>query len=193
MLMIVGCGDGSSVVADAGPEGAVTGTVHNSSLDIKEVVSANIMSTTSTGTPSTNGAVLLSTTTGLCAELQANTAHPNQKFVLLQLFDVTSTTFTAPSVPGTYTVITPTTQPPFPTTFAEVHAWLTDDNCTAPLASDAGGNSGSVTVTAVNGNTYTGTFDVNLDTNEHITGSFTPTECPALHAWLGSNTPPTCL
>jgi hypothetical protein len=50
-------------------------------------------------------------------------------------------------------------------------------------------DSGSVMVTAVAGDVFAGSFDVTLDTGEHLTGTFNPTACPSLN----SVTPMPCM
>jgi hypothetical protein len=52
--------------------------------------------------------------------------------------------------------------------------------------------SGTVMLIAVGGGVYAGTFDVTLDSGDHITGSFNPTMCDQLQADLDSSITPPC-
>jgi len=57
---------------------------------------------------------------------------------------------------------------------------VADAQCRHVMTAESLGFNGSVDLTSVAGDVFTGTFDVKLDTGEQITGTFSPTACPAL-------------
>ncbi|MBL0220091.1 MAG: hypothetical protein IPQ07_40265 [Myxococcales bacterium] len=52
--------------------------------------------------------------------------------------------------------------------------------CQPINATKAGATSGTVTLTTVKGNVFAGTYDVLLNSGDHVTGVFEPGACPAL-------------
>jgi len=44
----------------------------------------------------------------------------------------------------------------------------------------ASASSGTVKLTAINSDTFSGSFDVMLNSGDHVTGDFDPQPCPAL-------------
>lgn len=57
----------------------------------------------------------------------------------------------------------------------------------------AAGTSGTVTLTSVSGNRFSGNFDLVLDSGDHVTGSFDPEECPALNTALDNSMTSSCI
>ena len=55
-----------------------------------------------------------------------------------------------------------------------------DDTCQLVDDEQASGQSGTVVLDSASGGAFKGTFDVVLNTGDHITGSFDPIPCPAL-------------
>jgi hypothetical protein len=64
---------------------------------------------------------------------------------------------------------------------------MTDLNCAAISNNGAKATSGTVTLTKVSGNTFAGSFDALLDSEDHITGSFSPDECPAIQSAIDNS------
>jgi hypothetical protein len=179
------CGSSSS------SPGSVSGTIHGATFSIVDAVSVSAsMTDPMTGATSTEAFVLMSTTPHLCMDLAANRQHPSEKVFSIQMADINGTTISTPTAPGTFTVFTGTTPPP---KAAIIGAVVTDATCMSITASGAAGASGTVTLASISGNTFDGKFDVNLDSGDHVTGSFSPEDCPALQTALTSTAMPTCM
>src|SRR5207237_493554 len=130
------------------------------------------------------GGILLTSTGGTCADVNANQAHQNEKGVFIDVWDVVGTTTNAPTVPGTYSIYQGTgTSPPKAASFSAI---VFDATCKAITNDGAKATTGTVTLTAVSGTRYNGTFDVALDSGDHVTGSFEPEECPNLGTYLSA-------
>src|SRR5262249_25585325 len=112
----------------------------------------------------------------------------NEKLALFLLVDVNGTTFSAPTAPGAYAIYHGSGT--LPAKFASFVVALTDATCHDTNADDALGTSGTVTLSSVSGNRFSGSFDLMLDSGDHLTGSFDPEECPALANQVGNSTPP---
>lgn len=70
---------------------------------------------------------------------------------------------------------------------------MNDATCQDITAQGASGTSGTVTLSSVSGNRFSGSFDLVLDSGDHVTGSFDPQECPALAKLVNSTTTPSCM
>jgi hypothetical protein len=92
---------------------------------------------------------------------------------------------TAPTAPGTYTISS--SLPPTVPHAANVAGRIVDATCSNNTANDAVALSGTVQLTGVEAGTYTGTFDLVLDSADHITGSFDAPTCGQVR-----NPDPTC-
>lgn len=183
--MAAGCG-GSGGSASGG--GDLTGSVHGSTIGIQDAISAAV--TITQGTTTAHGAViLLSTSKTLCADAMTTATHPNEKAVIITLFDVNGMTLNTPTAPGTYTIAQSGT-PPAKAAVLDVSA--VDATCNDDQANDASATSGSVVLTSASGNAFHGTFDVVLDSGDHVTGDFSPQECPALQTALTTTSSGTC-
>lgn len=137
------------------------------------------------------GGILLTSTSGTCADVMANQAHQNEKGVFIDVYDVVGTTTNAPTAAGTYSIYQGTgTSPPKAATFSAI---VFDANCNEIANDGAKATTGTVTLTAVSGTKYIGNFDVALDSGDHVTGSFEPTECPQLDAYLSANNNAACI
>jgi hypothetical protein len=165
-----------------------SGTVHGMSFAIHSAASGEV---TNGGATLHAGAVLLSSSAGTCADVNANQAHQNEKGVLILLWDVVGTTTNAPTAPGMYSIYQGSgTSPP---KAATLNAIVFDATCT-PIANDgAKGATGTVNLTGVSGVHYSGTFDVALDSGDHVTGSFDPEECPNLGTYLSATNNAACI
>jgi hypothetical protein len=168
---------------DAPPSGSgsaiVVGTIAGETYTIVEALSVADIAT--------NGValVVLATEPGACARIAADTVHPNEKFITLTMSDTTANGSNVPTTPGTYTVAT-TVQPKDASFDTEVF----DATCSAVQNKSVDGTSGTITLTAINGNVFSGSFDVTFSvTGDHVTGTFSPVSCANLST-VGPN--PTC-
>jgi hypothetical protein len=130
--------------------------------------------------------VMLSTEPGLCARASQNAVLPGEKLMTLAAFDVAGKTTTVPSTPGSYTI--PIESETYPKmagmgqTFVDVHCVRTGD----------GARAGVIDITKLDGNAFTGSFDVSLVIGDSpLTGTFSATTCPGLAAAL-ADTAPSC-
>jgi hypothetical protein len=161
---------------DSDGQGAIQGTVHNQSFTIDDAVSAAVTVTDGSTTVHT-ATILMANAADLCGDAMTNTSHPNEKGVGIILFDVNGTTTNTPTAPGTYTIAQGGTPPAKAAAF---QVSSSDATCKDVATESVAAVTGTVTLTAVSGNKFTGSFDVVLDGGDHLTGAFTPSECPAL-------------
>ena len=180
------CGGGGG--ASAG--GALNGMVHGKSITIDDAVSASV-TTMTLGVTIHAAAIVMGNAKDLCADAMSNTSHPNEEGVIILLTDINGTTFNTPTAPGTYVVYQGSGTPPAKAAFFNVS--VSDATCKDVMAQDAGGMSGTVMLTSVSGNAFSGSFDLVLDSGDHVTGSFDPQECPALNTLLNSTTMSSCI
>jgi hypothetical protein len=149
---------------------AVVGTVAGNSYAIQDAVSIADHATDGTAL------VIMSTMPGICTRLTAGTVDPNERFVTITMSNSTSTSSSPPTSAGTYTVSTTSTAQS-----GGVTTDVFDANCMHVDDDSVDATSGSVTLQAVNGNVFSGTFDVSFSTTgDHITGSFAPASCATL-------------
>ncbi|MFT3693668.1 MAG: hypothetical protein QM831_11045 [Kofleriaceae bacterium] len=99
-------------------------------------------------------------------------SQPSSKDLRFLLTETNGDTRSSPSGPGTYAIGFP--MPPDSGPYAECGLYVYDATCQITQMIPA--ESGSVTLTRVDANGYTGTFDVTIDGDE-ITGSFDTTNC----------------
>jgi hypothetical protein len=177
--------------SDSSSPASLNGTIHGKSFAMKDAASGEVVVTTAGGAMLHTGAILLTSTAGTCADVDANQAHQNEKGLLLVLWDVVGTTTNAPTQPGMYSVYQGSGTSPMKA--GTVNALSFDATCN-PIAADAAkGATGTVNLTAVSGMKYSGTFDVSLDSGDHITGSFDPIECPSLGNYLAPTNNAACI
>lgn len=193
LLVPFGCGDSRSPVIDAPPlaqmdapsrkgAGSVTGPIHGQSIVIADAASSLFHSHVDS---STSAFIMMSTAASLCSDVESNISRAGSTVVVLGVSNATVTPKVAPTGPGDYAISTMA-----PGNDA-VWAVFTRDSACQPIAgSRATATSGSVALTMVNGNVYQGTYDVVLDSGEHVTGAFEPAACPALDQ---PAPPPKCL
>jgi hypothetical protein len=185
-LLAGACGGGGG----SSSGGALSGTVHGQSFMIDDAVSAAVM-TTASGVTIHAAAIFMASTKNLCADAMSNTVHPNEKAAVILLTDINGTTFNTPTATGTYAVFQGSGTPPAKSAFFNV--LVNDATCKDVTAQEAAGTSGTVTLTAVSGNQFSGNFDLVLDSGDHVTGSFDPEECPALNTALSNTTTSSCI
>jgi hypothetical protein len=166
-------------------DNAVSGTVHGMGISVVDSVSAAI----TVNTNQHGAAILLTSTGNLCTDLTGNVRHPNEKGVIITVEDVMGLTLTTPTAPGMYSIYQGGQAPPKAATLQTIYS---DANCARVANSEGKGTSGSVTLSAVSGNAFDGTFDVVLDSGDHIKGNFHPTECPQLQMVIDGTGTPSC-
>jgi len=103
--------------------------------------------------------IALTDFSGVCPILQANSLKANGDTLVFSFF--------SPLEPGTLS---------YP---ADIDVEYTeyDSTCQDTSSNDATGTSGTVTITSADSCSVVGTFDVMLDSGDHITGSFTAPRC----------------
>jgi hypothetical protein len=175
--ILVACGGGGS----GRGSGNIDGTIRGASVRVADAISTNYFFST---VPVTSyGVIALSSSGGLCGTWGAGKQPKSSQFLLLAVSDTNPAgQGTAPSGPGSYTVVTN------PQTIAKpalVAYFAVDANC--QLTSTAGGTSGTVTLSSVANSGYSGTFDVTFDSGDHVTGSFKASNCAGLTTFLDSS------
>jgi hypothetical protein len=176
--------------SDSSPA-SLAGTIHGMTFAMHDSASGEVVVTTATGAMLHTGAVFLTSSSGTCADIMSNQAHQNEKGVLIVMWDVVGTTTNAPTAGGTYSIYQGSgTSPPKAATF---NAQATDATCKEIATDSAKGATGTVTLTGVSGMRYTGHFDVSLDSGDHVTGSFDPTECPELGNYFAATNNVACI
>ncbi len=180
MTATAGCGGGTHV----------DGTIKGGSFAASDAVSA-VFTQSNNGVTQTSGAVLISTTANVCGVIGGGHAPAASQSLLLNVFDVDAKTgaVTAPTTSGTYTVVAANAS-------LSAHnagvAWLVIDQ-TCNKTAQALGASGTVTLSgASSGGSYSGSFDLTLDSGDHITGHFDAASCSAFGGELASMTSLPC-
>ena len=114
-----------------------------------------------------------------------------QRYLTIELRDVNGATTTTPTAPGTYTIYPDTgSEPP---KSASLLVGALDQTCQSNDADSAKAQSGTVTLATVGGGAFTGSFDVTLNTGDHLTGTFDPEPCTALAAAVTTTNQPACM
>ncbi len=165
--------------------GAVHGTVHGTAISVDDSLSAAVMISANEH----DAAIVLTSSPNACVDVMNHVNHPNEKVVVISVADYATATFTTPTAPGTYQIYQGGT---IPAKAARLSVVMEDLNCNAIANMGAMGTSGTVTLTRVSGNAFDGSFDVLLDSQDHITGSFSPTECPAIQSIVGGQGSASC-
>jgi len=177
-----------SLAACGGP-GSVDGKVKGQNYAVSSSASAAVTLTVAT-TQLHGAAIAMTSTGGLCADLGANTVHPGQQYVTIFLSDVNNLTFSTPTVPGTYSIYQSNTSPP--PKAATMSLGTYDATCQKIDSQSAAASSGTVMLDTVSGNKFAGTFDVVLDSGDHVTGEFDPQECPGIQTAINSGDQAVC-
>lgn len=166
LSVLAACGGGDDA-------GSVSGTVHGTSVPVADSVSAAVTINTNQHA----AAIVLTNTGNVCPDLMNRVTHPSEKVVIITVADYANLTLTTPTAPGDYSIYQGGTPPPHAATLQVI---MDDLNCNAVTGMGAKATSGTVKLTKVSGNTFAGSFDALLDSEDHITGSFDPTECPSI-------------
>lgn len=176
-----------SVLAACGGNdaGSVSGTVHGTSISVDDSLSAAVMVSANEH----DAEIILVSSANACADVMNHVNHPNEKVVIISVGDYANLTFTTPTATGTYQIYQGGS---VPAKAARMQVVIDDLNCAPITNMGATATSGTVTLTKVSGNTFAGTFDALLDSQDHITGSFSPNECPAIQSLVGGNGSASC-
>ena len=172
--------------------GNVTGHTPGGSFDPSATVSAAVTVPDGAGGSNSEAVIVLSSESTVCGDAGAMPPieRKNSRAMNIRLMDVTNGTTAAPTAPGTYTIYPNSgSQPPKEALFDVIGV---DGMCQQVDTEDAQGQSGTVTLTSVTGGVFKGSFDVTLNTGDHITGSFDPAACPALSAIAEPSQSPAC-
>jgi hypothetical protein len=150
-------------------------------------------------------AVALAGQPGLCAAAAPRESASTQYFFLflgtLTTGDGGSATLVPPSAAGAFTVFAGAGAPPTRNA-AVVAALTTDSSCHSDPSLAAAGVSGTVQLTAIDGQAYAGSFDLQvaagvdasgnaIGPTERVTGAFSTKVCPGLAAIFSG--PPSCM
>ncbi|TMA28567.1 MAG: hypothetical protein E6J78_05475 [Deltaproteobacteria bacterium] len=177
-----------SLACGGGVNASVNGTIKGQSLKPADTVSAPVtVALTGGGTASLAG-VVVSDVPGLCAKAASNTTPKSAHILFLGAGDVNPTSFqiTAASTAGTYSIYGGSGAPP--AKVADVSFFSYDASCTEITTQSASATSGTVTLTSVNNGSYSGNFDVTFDSGDHVTGSFSASNCANLNMYFGTTT-----
>jgi hypothetical protein len=177
------CGGGSS------SGGAIMGTVYGHQLATMDVVSAAVMVNDSgTGAVDHLAMIVMGNAAGLCAKLTRNARPANFEGISIELTVISGPPVTAstPTTAGTFTVASAPAN-------ASVNTLTTDATChTVAAEPSENATSGTVTLTSVSGDVFSGDFSVSFANGDAITGSFDPAGCPAVQNFASPPTTPTC-
>ena len=168
------------------------GTPPGGSFEPGATVSAAVTMSDGAGGSSGEALIVLSSTASACSDAGAMppVERKGSRAMTITLMDVTNGTTAAPTAPGTYTIYPNTgSQPPKEALLDMIGL---DGTCQQVDADAAQGQSGTVTLTLVAGGVFKGSYDVVLNTGDHVTGSFDPSACPALQSITAPTQSPAC-
>lgn len=182
LLSACGGGAGSS-------GGAINGTVYGHALATVDVVSAAVMVTDAgTGNVDHVATIIMGNAAGLCDKLTRNARPASFDGIAIELAVISGppVSATTPTTAGTFTIASAPAN-------ASVNTLATDATC-QPVASEPSENatSGTVTLTSVSGDVFTGDFSIAFANGDEITGSFDPAGCPGVQNFASPPTTPTC-
>lgn len=126
------------------------------------------------------GVVVLSDRSGLCDLATRNVAPKSSHYFVVGVGKSDGVSIEPASAPGTFTVVDGNAAV-LPSRFALVSFVTVDAVCKDP--NGPAGISGTVVITKVEGDAFSGTFDLVLAGGDHVSGAFSPTGCPALPKW----------
>jgi hypothetical protein len=165
---------------------AVQGTIRGRDYPIAESISAMLISPRS-GAGSA-AVIVMSSSTDSCLPPDALIAHPGETTVIIVVADGNA----APTAPGTFTVHDPRGDDAPPAKSAILYTSVLDPMCANHADDQTEAISGTVTLASAGGGVYAGQFDVELDSGDRITGTFSPAACEQLPAAFQSESTPTC-
>ena len=159
--------------------------VHGTSIPVDDSLSAAVTINSNQHVAE----IVLTSSANACTDVTNHVNHPNEKVVLISVGDYANLTFTVPTAPGTFQIYQGGA---IPAKAARVQVLMYDLNCAPITNNGALATSGTVTLTKASGNAFTGTFDALLDSQDHITGSFNPMECPAIQTLVDGQGSASC-
>ena len=196
----ISCGSGSSY--SSGGSATVSGNLRGQSLRPADAISKTLTISTGSG-PFTVAAIVITNNGGLCQKLTANQEPKNLQYLFFFLGDVNGATgaITAPAATGVFTLHNAAANSAPPAHLALVLYGSTNTSCKD--ADSTNGASGTVTLTGIDNGSYTGSFDVNVltqDANgnasfgpEHITGTFSAKSCGGLSTLSSQTRTTSCI
>ena len=177
-LALVGCitnNDNGGGNSNSTGTATLTGTISGQSFAPSDAISVNAI----TGSPPGSvGTVAITNQSGLCGRITSGQNSKNTQYLIMVMGDYNANTniTVAPSAPGTYTIYVNGQRP---AQFAGAVYQQTDSNCR--VSSTLGATLGSVTITSASSGSFSGSFDLTLETTgDHITGTFTSANCALL-------------
>jgi hypothetical protein len=194
LLSAVACtsgGTGSSITGTA----TVTGTLNGLAFAAADANSATVVvPIPGTSTSANSGLVTIASASGLCQDANANLEPKSTKYLFLAFTDQDLTTQTSPpTAPGVYSIFTGTQ-----TSKLALAVYAQSDlNCRALPGAAENATDGTITLTAVNGGSYSGTFVLTMTglgaaPADHITGQFSAPFCQASALFANQNRTTTC-
>src|SRR5262245_3815754 len=170
----------------------INGTIRGQRFAVADVVSTTGQVRVTGGGTLNLGVAVMTTAGGYCGTIGAAKENRNSQYfnIFLGVTDANGAP-TPPSAPGTFTVTTQ--QFTANANVALANFVALDANCQELAAQTAISQSGTVNLTGVSNEAYSGTFDMMLDSNDHITGSFSAASCPALGAVITNGTLVSCI
>jgi hypothetical protein len=155
--------------------GSISGTIKSKTFAVNDAL---------TLASSSQIEIVLTSVSDACVPPAEQVQHPGETALLLLLgnYDAASGNTTAPTAAGTYTVSSTVVMHE-----ATVEANILDATCANDAANGALATGGTVELTGVDGGTFSGTFDVQLDSGDHVAGSFRAPTCTE-----PQNTQPAC-
>lgn len=185
-------GSSSGVIGSA----TVNGTLNGQAFAAADTNSATVMvPIQGTSTSANSGLVTIASASGLCQDANANLEPKSTKYLFLAFtdLDLTTTQTSPPTAPGVYSIFTGTQVSKLA---LAVYA-QSDANCRAVPGAAENATAGAITLTAVNGGSYSGTFDLTMAGSgaapaDHITGQFSAPFCPASALFANQNRTTTC-
>src|SRR5580765_2911698 len=129
-------------------------------------------------------AIVLTSEADACVPPAQQVQHPGETVLLILLddYDAASGKHTAPTAAGTYALSSTMTAHN-----ATVEANILDAMCVNDACNGAVADGGTVQLTTVDNGTFAGTFDVQLDSGDLVTGTFQAPTCGETQ-----NPAPTC-
>lgn len=164
--------------------GKIVGTVHGQAFTIKDAISATVYVQGST--TERVAQVMLGNDGDLCSNVNDDSQIKGYTGVTLTMFEASATSIDPAGSPGDYAIGAATGNA------ASWNAVVTDAMCQDVTASEAIATAGTVTLTKIDGNAYTGSFDVMLDSGDEVTGTFAPAPCAGMENFVDATTPPIC-
>ncbi len=177
LLLLAACG------ASTG-SGTVVGTVHGQAFTIKDAISAKVYVQGST--TERVAQVMLGNDGDLCGNASNDAQIKSYAGVTLTMFAVSNSAIAPASSPGDYAIGATTGN------VASWNAVVTDETCQDVMASEAIAIDGTVTLKKIDGNAFSGSLDVTLDSGDHVTGTFDPAACAGMQNLVDATATPTC-